>query len=121
VAKSRRFVFSDEDAAGHDFGSLAPTEADLTASSAPLGVVSGVVGRLRRSTTASIGDIRPFEIERGMYPIDRLSKNTKAAIVASDRVLPVRIDPLFSGSLSSILKDGMPSVLAEEGASTVTA
>jgi hypothetical protein len=79
------------------------------------------VARLRRSTTDSIADIRPFELERGTYPIDRLSKNPKAAIVASDSVLPIRIDPRFSGSLSSILKDGIPSALGAAGASAVTA
>ena len=72
-------------------------------------------------TTDSIGDIRPFELERGMYPTDRLSKNPKATIVVTDSVLPIRIDPRFSGSLSSILKDGIPSALGAAGASIVTA
>jgi hypothetical protein len=56
-----------------------------------------------------------------MYPTDRLSKNPKATIVVSDSVLPIRIDPRFSGSLSSILKDGIPSALGAAGASIVTA
>jgi len=64
---------------------------------------------------------RPFEPGMGTYPIDRLSKKPKATIVASENVLPIRMDPSLSGCVSRILKDGMPSALVAAGASAVTA
>jgi hypothetical protein len=121
VAKSRGFAFSGKAVAGEDCNSLAATELNLATSSPPSVAVSATVARLRRSTTDSIGDIRPFELERGMYPIDRPSKNPKEAIVISDSVLPIKIEPLPSGSLSSILKDGKPSASVAAGASAVIA
>ena len=53
--------------------------------------------------------------------IGRLSRNPKAASAISDIVPPTRIEPSPRGSLSRILKEGVPAAWGESDAASVTA